>query len=127
MVEAKGLADQWVIDSAALGDWHVGQGPYESAMKVLKAHGVKTDHIVRTITKDDFRKFDVIFGKDHENIKELNKLKPKDGTAEIKMLGEYDPKKELIIEDPYYGTYKDFETVYDQCERCCKAYLDAMS
>ena len=34
--------------------------------------------------------------------RELKKLKPKDATAEIKILGEYDPKKELIIEDPYY-------------------------
>ena len=33
---------------------------------------------------------------------ELNGLKPKNATAKIKLLGEYDPQKELIIEDPYY-------------------------
>ena len=44
-----GCLFQWLIDSAALGNWHVGQGPYSSAMKVLKANGVKTDHIVRQV------------------------------------------------------------------------------
>ena len=34
--------------------------------------------------------------------RELQKLKPSDTTAEIKLLGEYDPEKQLIIEDPYY-------------------------
>ena len=32
----------------------------------------------------------------------LKQKAPKDGKAQIKLLGEYDPKKELVIEDPYY-------------------------
>ena len=32
----------------------------------------------------------------------LTSLRPKDATAEVKLLGSYDPQKELIIEDPYY-------------------------
>ncbi len=34
--------------------------------------------------------------------RELKRRKPKEATAKIQLLGEYDPKKVLIIEDPYY-------------------------
>ena len=32
----------------------------------------------------------------------INRRKPSGSNAVIKLLGEYDPQKELIIEDPYY-------------------------
>lgn len=77
----------------------------------------------------------------------------KNSKAKIELLGSYDPEKQLIIEDPYYvstapsaasgsrpqallphavllsrslpqGNDSDFETVYQQCVRCCRAFLD---
>ena len=33
---------------------------------------------------------------------DMQKMKPKNSTAKVEMLGQYDPEKELIIEDPYY-------------------------
>ncbi|MGH0133992.1 UNVERIFIED_CONTAM: hypothetical protein FKN15_065368 [Acipenser sinensis] len=47
--------------------------------------------------------------------------------AKIELLGSYDPQKQLIIQDPYYGNEEDFETVYEQCVRCCKAFLENYS
>ena len=44
--------------------------------------------------------------------------------AKIELLGSYDPQKQLIIEDAYYGNDSDFEVVYQQCLRCCKAFLE---
>lgn len=54
------------------------------------------------ITEDDFTKFDWIFGMDHNNIEELNRIKPSNSSAKIELLGKYDPQGELIIKDPYY-------------------------
>ena len=34
--------------------------------------------------------------------RDINSVKPRDATAEVKLLGSYDPEKQLIIEDTYY-------------------------
>ncbi|CAD7685012.1 unnamed protein product [Nyctereutes procyonoides] len=44
--------------------------------------------------------------------------------AKIELLGSYDPQNQLIIEDPYYGNELDLEAVYQQCTRCCWAFLE---
>jgi low molecular weight phosphotyrosine protein phosphatase len=45
----------------------------------------------------------------------------------VKLLGEFDPAKELVIEDPYYGSANDFETVYQQVTRSSAAFLDSLA
>lgn len=39
---------------------------------------------------------------DHENISDIEDMGPATYTAKIELFGSYDPKKELIIRDPYY-------------------------
>ncbi|KAG9334107.1 hypothetical protein JZ751_009142 [Albula glossodonta] len=51
----------------------------------------------------------------------------KSSKAKIELLGSYDPQKQLIIKDPYYGSEEDFEMVYEQCLRCCKVFLESHS
>lgn len=54
------------------------------------------------INKNDFVNFDYIFGMDDHNIEDLNERAPKNATAKILLLGEFDPNGERIIRDPYY-------------------------
>jgi len=126
-VDKKKLSDKFVIDSAALASYHIGGRADDRALSCLKERGITCTHIVRQVTKEDFNKFDFIFGMDEENMRGLNRLKPKDCRARVQLLGEYDPEKQLIIEDPYYGHYEGFVTVYDQCMRCCAALLSELT
>uniref|UniRef100_A0A0B7B9D2 Low molecular weight phosphotyrosine protein phosphatase n=1 Tax=Arion vulgaris TaxID=1028688 RepID=A0A0B7B9D2_9EUPU len=131
LVKQRGLQDQWVIDSAGTGSWHVGYPPDERTMAVLKKKGVHGyKHSGRLITKKDFTTFEYIFGMDHENISDISELTPANSTAKVGLLGEYDPQKELIIEDPYFTYSRNknaFNEVYEQCLRCCTAFLDSVS
>jgi low molecular weight phosphotyrosine protein phosphatase len=55
---------------------------------------------------------------------DLEDLKPKDGTAKLLLLGDFDPNGERIIRDPYYDSdSKGFEKAYVQSVRCCEAFL----
>uniref|UniRef100_A0ABI7VPR7 Low molecular weight phosphotyrosine protein phosphatase n=1 Tax=Felis catus TaxID=9685 RepID=A0ABI7VPR7_FELCA len=78
------------------------------------------------VTKEDFATFDYILCMDESNLRDLNRKSNqiKNCKAKIELLGSYDPQKQLIIEDPYYGNESDFETVYQQCVRCCRAFLE---
>ncbi|OWF52385.1 low molecular weight phosphotyrosine protein phosphatase-like [Mizuhopecten yessoensis] len=128
LLETKEQRDQWHVDSAAIGDWHVGGPPDKRTMKTLKKKGVTNyKHVVRQINVEDFHKFDVIFGMDKQNMRDLEDIQPKGSKAVLEMLGTYDPNGKIIIDDPYYGSrIEDFEEVYDQVVRCCEAYLKSL-
>ena len=63
---------------------------------------------------------------DKSNLRDVNRKsnQVKNCRAKIELLGSYDPQKQFIIENPYYGNDTDFETVHQQCVRCCRAFLE---
>ncbi|KAH8382662.1 hypothetical protein KR009_004676, partial [Drosophila setifemur] len=114
-----------VVDSAAIGGWHVGNRADPRAISTLQNHGLKCPHIVRQIRKEDYSEFDFIFGMDEENMRDLERQKPKGSKAELLMLGDFGlEKKNRIIEDPYYERGAEgFETAYQQCVVACAAFM----
>ncbi|XP_077599852.1 low molecular weight phosphotyrosine protein phosphatase [Stigmatopora nigra] len=124
-----GVVDKWRIDSAATSTYEIGSPPDHRGLDCMKKHGVPMSHVARQVTSDDFMKFDFILCMDQSNLKDLNDKgnSVKNHKAKVELLGKYDPQKKLIIRDPYYGSDEDFETVFEQCQRCCKAFLESNS
>lgn len=54
------------------------------------------------ITKEDFYKFNWIFGMDNRIVYDLFQMQPEDSQAIIELLGKYDPNGELNIQDPLF-------------------------
>lgn len=107
-----------------LGDWHTGKKPDHRAQATMKKHNLEYNNKARQISKSDFKKFDYIFGMDHENMHDLKDVNPSDGTAKLLLLGDFDPQGEKIIRDPYYDSGSEgFEKAYVQSVRCCEAFL----
>ncbi|OTF78313.1 low molecular weight phosphotyrosine protein phosphatase-like [Euroglyphus maynei] len=128
LIEKRNLKDKWFCDSAATASYHTGELPDHRALQVLKEHGLTTNHKARKLTKNDFTEFEWIFGMDESNISNIKRMAPPNSTAKIELLGSYDPEGQLIIEDPYYqGGIDGFIANYDQCLRCCEAFLDKMN
>ncbi|XP_069091942.1 low molecular weight phosphotyrosine protein phosphatase isoform X2 [Pleurodeles waltl] len=126
LVVEQGLTDQWMIDSGAVSDWNIGCSPDVRALSCLRRHGLETTHKARQVTKEDFLSFDYMLCMDESNLRDLKRKSEKvqNCKSKIELLGSYDPQKCHIIEDPYYGKDEDFETVYQQCLRCCKSFLE---
>ncbi|XP_061097827.1 low molecular weight phosphotyrosine protein phosphatase isoform X2 [Conger conger] len=129
MVTDNGDTNNWLIDSGAVSDWNTGSSPDTRALACLRKQSIETDHRARKVTKEDFLSFDYILCMDESNLRDLNKKanSVKNCKAKIELLGKYDPQEQLIIQDPYYGSEEDFEKVYEQCLRCCKAFLESHS
>ncbi|XP_056150715.1 low molecular weight phosphotyrosine protein phosphatase isoform X1 [Lampris incognitus] len=123
------VVDKWVIDSGATSDWNTGSSPDARGLACLRGHGIETNHRARQVTKEDFMGFGYILCMDESNLRDLQRKanSVKNCKAKIELLGSYDPQKELIIKDPYYGCDEDFENVYEQCVRCCRAFLESNS
>lgn len=93
----------------------------------MKKHGMRSEHLARQIKKEDYNKFEYIFGMDESNMEDLQDMAPRQPyKAKLVMLGTYDKSGPDVIEDPYYGDEREFEQVYKQCTRALEAFLKSV-
>lgn len=125
MVEEHGVSGDWLIDSAGTAGYHTGDSPDHRTLKVCRKHfgAIPEDLAARQLSKNDFRQFEYILCMDESNLANINRVKPANSTATIKMLGQYDPQKVLEVEDPYYGGLDGFEAIFHQITHCLKQFL----
>jgi protein-tyrosine phosphatase len=131
LVREAGLDGEIEVESAGLGDWHVGQGPDRRAAEAASRRGVRLDGAARQVRASDFEEFDLLLAMDRENLRGLRALAPDAEAAEkVRMLREFDPESagapDLDVPDPYYGGPHGFETVLDQVEAACRGLLDTL-
>ncbi|HSS25864.1 MAG TPA: protein tyrosine phosphatase, partial [Mycobacterium sp.] len=108
----RGLGDAVRVSSAGTGNWHVGDGADERAVRVLRAHGYPTDHRAAQIGADHLAA-DLLVALGRNHVWMLQQLGVEEGR--IRMLRSFDPRAgayALDVDDPYYGGHADFEEVY---------------
>ncbi|KAL4716888.1 hypothetical protein ACJJTC_012699 [Scirpophaga incertulas] len=105
------VTDQWEIDSAAIGSWHVGNPPDWRAIDTMKRHGVPYNNCARQIVAEDFHNFDYIFGMDEANMKDLKRKAPKDCKAKTATFLVILIRKEIDLSETHImiATVKDLK------------------
>ena len=77
VAEEEGLIDRFEIDSAGLGDWHIGQAPDHRAQKAARSRGVDiSSQSARQVMYEDFDRFDLVLAMDGSNLAELKARAP---------------------------------------------------
>jgi len=116
-----GILQKFIIDSAALYAYHVGELPDYRAINEAESRGVDLSEIhARQVILDDFYEYDLILGMTEEHLSFLEAKKPQDSNAEIDLFLRYaDDSKEDELSDPYYGGEESFKTMFDQIETAC--------
>ncbi|HEV3009561.1 MAG TPA: low molecular weight protein-tyrosine-phosphatase [Burkholderiales bacterium] len=110
------------IESAGLGDWHVGDPPDERAQHHARNRGYDLSaQRARQVRLRDFDDFDLILAMDSGHLRALQKMAPPRHRAKIRLFaGACD------VPDPYYGGAEGFEHVLDLVEERCRALLDEL-
>ena len=126
LVEKAGLSDEFEIDSAGIGSWHVGQLPDSRMRKCGAEHGYNFNRRARQFQKSDFNRFDTSVVMDNENYRAITSMASsqadKDKVVRIAdFLTEH--REYTTVPDPYYGDYSDFELVIDLLEDACQELL----
>ena len=103
------------IDSAGTGGWHAGEPPDRRAIATARGHGIDiSGYRARKVTAADFRRFTHIVALDFENYADLERLKPRDGTAALSLLLDHVPGRSgEAVADPWYGAQSDFEITWN--------------
>ncbi|MDO4897010.1 MAG: low molecular weight protein-tyrosine-phosphatase [Moraxella sp.] len=110
------------FDSAGTANYHTGEPPDPRAIAVGGRLGYALAHLTaRQLTTQDFYEFGVIFAMDNNNLASIQKLKPKDATAQILLFDDFNKKG---VADPYYGDISDFEQMYTHIITVSECWLN---
>lgn len=117
------------IESAGLGDWHVGEPRDARSAEVGRRRGIPLSGVARHFTAKDFARLDLILAMDRSNLRGLKILAPDESVrGKIHLLRAFDPAAPANAEvpDPYYGGPQGFDEVFDLCLAACRGLLDRL-
>lgn len=129
LVEKEGMSDDFFIDSAAIGSWHIGQLPDSRMRKCGAEHGYRFDSHARQFQKSDFQHFDLIVVMDNENYRTITSMASSQADKDkVVRIADYltHHREYTTVPDPYYGDYSDFELVIELLEDACQGLLDSI-
>ena len=117
-VKKNNLSHTIQVDSAGLGDYHIGEAPDRRAQKAARRRGIDLSRQrARQVTRLDCEQFDYILAMDRWNYQLLQRLCPSEQQHKLGMFLDYAPQLGLNeVPDPYCGTQTDFEHVLDLVE-----------
>ena len=116
----------WHVDSSGTAAYHIGDAPDPRTVAVCRKHNIAIDHQGRQAISADFEKFDYVLAMDEENLTNLQKLKGSENCNLLALLGDYDPRGEREVGDPYYGGADGFDRVFAHVYRSIVAFLDSV-
>ena len=131
LLKQRGLSDQFVVDSAGTGGWHVGNPADRRMREAARRRGIDLPSRARQICLDDFASFDLVLTMDNDNLAAVKGLaqeaSPKAAALIRPMLSYSRRFQETEVPDPYYGGEAGFEHVLDLLEDACSNLLDELS
>jgi protein-tyrosine phosphatase len=111
------------VDSAGTGDYHVGENPCKHSQTIADENGLDiSKQTARQVTKEDFKKFDIIVGLDDQNLVDLETMGCP--TFKLKKLGDYGCDGDNIPDPYFFEGFDGFEKVYDMIEICTINLVD---
>lgn len=109
-----------VVDSAGTADYHTGSAPDHRMIATAKKNGVDLSTLrARQFETRDFDEFDVIYVMDQSNLRNvLRKARNQQDEQKVKLiLNELHDRTDLEVPDPYYGSQKDFDEVFELLDK----------
>ena len=114
------------VDSAGTIGLHAGSAPDSRMIATAKNRGTNISFLkARQFTAADFEQFDVIFAMDKNNKHDIISLAKTNADKQKVhlLLSEISDQEEANVPDPYYGTSKDFEHVYNLVDKATNTII----
>ena len=121
IVQKRGLADRFQIDSAATSSEEIGNPVHRGTRSKLNSLGISTDgKYARQINPADYGQYDYLIGMDEWNIRNMRRIFGNDPRQKIcRLLDFTDAPRDIA--DPWYTG--DFEQTYQDIMEGLEAFL----
>lgn len=122
LANARGLADRYYVESAAVSAEEIGNPIYPPAKRCLQQHGVWFDPAkrARQVTAADYKRFDRIICMDSSNLRLIKRFFPADPDGKIHLMMSYTGVGRDVA-DPWYTG--DFETTFQELLEACESMV----
>jgi len=120
--------DQFYVDSAGTGNYHIGSPPDHRSVKVAKKYGIDiSKQQCRQFQASDFDRFDYIFVMDASNLQNVKRLaRNSNDVAKIRLILNPELNGLCEVPDPYYGDDTDFEKVFHLLNEACSTISEEL-
>ena len=121
MVNKKGIAERFHIDSRATSTEEIGNPPHRGTIQKMKEVGIPVlPHRATRVTWKDYNSFDYIIGMDTWNMKNLSRMLKGDPEGKLYKFLSF-AGSDRDIADPWYTG--NFDVTYDDVVEGCEAFL----
>ena len=124
-ISKKGLSHLVKADSCGTANYHVGDQPDHRTIANARKNGIEIEHFGQQLSVQHFDEYDFILAMDQSNLQNIHRL---NGTVEhvkkISLMRSFDPDRDDdAVPDPYYGTERDFQNVFDILDRSVDLFI----
>ena len=121
MVNKKGIADRFYIDSAATSREEIGNGPHYGTVGKMREVGIPVlPHRARQMTRSDYEEYDYLIGMDSYNISNMTRIAGGDPDNKIYQMLEFAGSSRSIA-DPWYTG--NFDETYSDLVEGLEAFM----
>lgn len=122
-----GLNGQVELDSAGIGDWHIGSPPDQRMTAAALAAGMELTGKARQVIANELAEWDLILAMDRSNYARLRAMVGDAVRSRIRMFREFDPGADSDeVPDPYYGDAAGFAEVARICQAAARGLVDEL-
>lgn len=127
LIETRGLADLFGLDSAGTHSYHIGSPPDRRAQQAALVRGIDLSRLrARAVERSDFETFDHILAMDRDNLSGLRAYCPQQYQHKVELFLDYAPEQPCReVPDPYYGGAQGFDHVLDLIAMASEGLLAA--
>ena len=130
LLNNQGLQDDFLVDSAGTGSWHVGKDADSRMRLAAKQRGIMIKSKARQIDINDFINFNYILAMDNSNFENIMKIKNRESQSnfsKVIKLQEFSSSfSEKEVPDPYFGGEEGFNYVLDILEDSVSGFLQSV-
>ena len=99
LLEQAGQADEWEVDSAGTGSWHIGKKPDPRTLEICRLHSIPINCRGRQLQAGDLQDFDYILVMDRQNLANVQAMASQTSTAQVELLALYDVEANDEVDD----------------------------
>lgn len=124
ILAAKLPANDFFVDSAGTGPWHVGNSPDHRSIATAKKNGIDISQQKGKHFKPSFfKEYDYIYVMDRNNYKDVIQMAKSDSDKQKVrlLLDEIFPGENLDVPDPYHGVQLNFDQVFEMINEACES------
>ncbi len=121
--------NDFLVDSAGTGHWHVGNPPDKRSILTAEKNGIDISNQRGKLFKPSFfKEYDYIYVMDNSNYADvINMAKNEEEKKKVQLiLDELFPGENVDVPDPYNGIQSNFDQVFEMLEEACESIANKL-